>query len=428
MTGTLVLSGATPLRVTPGSPAAGKVLVSDASGNATWGAAGSVSAPLTLSSAQAAASILSLTNTTAAPTAPIDQMTAAAAGDSTIGVKVAGDTQQRLLADSNGALTWGSGSAVGDVTLSRTAVGVLGTNGAVQAGTVQGGSAASGTLTLSSTSNATKGKVLLGTSAYDEVANRFGVGKANPAVPLDVVGAAAISGTLTVGQSVAYGLNTYTANRAVTSADNIILMSAAAGSVTATLPTAVGIGGTVYTIKRTDATYANTVTVATTSSQTIDGATTYTQLWVQYAYVAVISDGANWQVIDASALSEPWQVVALPGQWTNRAAGFPLLQYRRLAAPNGFVAVVGDVIFTSNGTTGLTSGATITTLAAPYRPATEQKIGAWPGGGSGTLAANNELVLAVTTAGALKSFNVTTVVTNGTTQTIEIDGIFSLDA
>jgi len=46
--------------------------------------------------------------------------------------------------------------------------------------TVIGGTAASENLTLSSTAHATKGKILLGTSAYDEVNNRLGVGTATP--------------------------------------------------------------------------------------------------------------------------------------------------------------------------------------------------------------------------------------------------------
>lgn len=45
---------------------------------------------------------------------------------------------------------------------------------------VVGGTAASENLTLSSTSNATKGKLLFGTSAYDEVNNRLGIGTASP--------------------------------------------------------------------------------------------------------------------------------------------------------------------------------------------------------------------------------------------------------
>jgi hypothetical protein len=59
---------------------------------------------------------------------------------------------------------------------------------------------------------------------------------------------------------------------------------------TITLPTAVGLQGHEYIIKLTA---AGTATVATTSSQTIDGATTYT-LSAQYKYVKIQSNNANW--------------------------------------------------------------------------------------------------------------------------------------
>jgi hypothetical protein len=64
---------------------------------------------------------------------------------------------------------------------------------AVTSPTVRGSASASGTLTLSSTSNATKGKVLFGTSAYDEVNNRLGIGNSTPGVALDVTGQIAAS-------------------------------------------------------------------------------------------------------------------------------------------------------------------------------------------------------------------------------------------
>lgn len=53
--------------------------------------------------------------------------------------------------------------------------------------TITGGSSSGGTLTLSSTSNATKGKILFGTSAYNEVNNRLGIGTIFPGGPLHVV-------------------------------------------------------------------------------------------------------------------------------------------------------------------------------------------------------------------------------------------------
>lgn len=59
--------------------------------------------------------------------------------------------------------------------------------------TLTGGTAASETLTLRSTAHATKGKLLFGTSAYDEVNNRLGIGRVSPSFTLDVNGAACVS-------------------------------------------------------------------------------------------------------------------------------------------------------------------------------------------------------------------------------------------
>lgn len=62
---------------------------------------------------------------------------------------------------------------------------------------------------------------------------------------------------------------------------------------TITLPTAVGISGREYTVKLTA---SGTGTVATTSSQTIDGSTTF-PLTAQYKYVTIQSNNANWIII-----------------------------------------------------------------------------------------------------------------------------------
>jgi len=72
---------------------------------------------------------------------------------------------------------------------------------------IYGSSASGGTLTLASTTNATKGKILFGTSAYDEVNNRLGIATTSPGVTLDVIGTASISNLLTCGQ-----INAYTSN------------------------------------------------------------------------------------------------------------------------------------------------------------------------------------------------------------------------
>ncbi|MCW2873342.1 hypothetical protein [Actinacidiphila oryziradicis] len=158
-----------------------------------------------------------------------------------VNVQVTGDTQQRLIVDASGTHTWGTGSAVGDVNLSRISAGALGTNGAWQAPTVRGGTGAGGTLALTSTSHATKGKILLGTSAYDEVNNRLGVGNASPAFPLDVTGAGNITGNLTVGGNIiptgigAVAFTRKASSQAVTSSttmanDNDLFLSVAANA------------------------------------------------------------------------------------------------------------------------------------------------------------------------------------------------------
>lgn len=54
--------------------------------------------------------------------------------------------------------------------------------------TLIGGTAASNNLTLQSTSHATKGKLLFGTSAYDEANNRLGIGTIIPSERLHVAG------------------------------------------------------------------------------------------------------------------------------------------------------------------------------------------------------------------------------------------------
>ena len=64
------------------------------------------------------------------------------------------------------------------------------------------------------------------------------------------------------------------------------------GTFTVTLPTAVG-NTNLYTIKNVS---TGTITIATTSAQTIDGSAT-ASLPVRYTSLDLISDGANWNVV-----------------------------------------------------------------------------------------------------------------------------------
>lgn len=85
-----------------------------------------------------------------------------------------------------------------------------------------------------------------------------------------------------------------TSNYTLTLADDVVTGSVSGGTFTLTLPSAVGITGKQYLLKRTDQTLGTMLNIATTSSQTINGVTT-TTLATQYEELTVVSDGANWQ-------------------------------------------------------------------------------------------------------------------------------------
>lgn len=67
--------------------------------------------------------------------------------------------------------------------------------------TLKGGTDSGDDLTLQSTNSATKGSILFGTSAYDEVNNRLGIGTSTPNTTLDVQGIGTISPGLYIGDA-----------------------------------------------------------------------------------------------------------------------------------------------------------------------------------------------------------------------------------
>lgn len=91
--------------------------------------------------------------------------------------------------------------------------------------------------------------------------------------------------------SIARKVNIVSANTTLDDTYHIIFAS---GSITITLPTAASITGREYIIKKTD--FANTIAIATTSSQLIDLALSY-QLLLQGKSVVLISDGSNWNIL-----------------------------------------------------------------------------------------------------------------------------------
>jgi hypothetical protein len=143
-----------------------------------------------------------------------------------------------------------------------------------------GGTAASETLTLSSTVHGTKGKILFGTSAYDEVNNRLGVGTASPTTVLTIAG------------PMATALSTKTDSYVIQPTDSTIVMNVAIAKAV-TLPTAVGITGRIYIIKNIN---VGVITVQVQGGvQTIDQDVSLPLN--QWESITAQSDGANWIII-----------------------------------------------------------------------------------------------------------------------------------
>lgn len=88
----------------------------------------------TIGGANSGGQLLALTNSTSAPTNANLLVTAAAAGDISIGTAVSGDTNDRLTVDSNGKMQWGPGNAVVDTNLYRSAANTLTTDDSLAVG------------------------------------------------------------------------------------------------------------------------------------------------------------------------------------------------------------------------------------------------------------------------------------------------------
>lgn len=101
------------------------------------------------------------------------------------------------------------------------------------------------------------------------------------------------TGIVTVSKMTGGATFNYTAQTATyTASATDYFIDCTANTFTLSLPTAVGITGRVYVIKNSG---TGIITIDPNSTQTIDGATTYT-LAVQYESISIISDGANWKV------------------------------------------------------------------------------------------------------------------------------------
>ena len=97
-----------------------------------------------------------------------------------------------------------------------------------------------------------------------------------------------------------------TSSYSIASSDYTIGANATSGAITITLPDATLLSGQIFIVKKTDSS-ANAVTIATTSSQTIDGASTFV-LRYQYQSIMVQSTGTSWVLLGGNIVAT-WQAI-----------------------------------------------------------------------------------------------------------------------
>lgn len=133
--------------------------------------------------------------------------------------------------------------------------------------------------------NSTGGQFTINNEGLDllTLTSNVGIGTTTPSSKLHVAG------------PIATQIRVVDTDSDVLSTDSMIVVDASKGGVRLGLPTAVGIGGREYTIKKVDSS-SNAVTIDPYSNQTIDGASTYV-LSSRWKYIKIVSDGTNWLVV-----------------------------------------------------------------------------------------------------------------------------------
>lgn len=116
--------------------------------------------------------------------------------------------------------------------------------------------------------------------------------------------------------------------------DDVVLVNAASGALTETLPEAATVPGKIITVKKSDSS-ANIVTVDGYSTETIDGAANK-KLLVQYDLVKLVSSGGNWLDVTQKPRRPPTVTNYLSGSGTyTTPAGAVYLRVRLVGGGGG---------------------------------------------------------------------------------------------
>ena len=212
---------------------------------------------------------------------------------------------------------------------------------------------------------------------------QIGIGTTSPTSSLDVRG------------SLSLNYRSFTASTTAASTDNNLIFSGTSAA-TVTLPDATGCAGRTYSIKNASTTNPLPVlTVATTSSQTIDGSTSWL-LNDSREIITVISDGSNWNIISSGTQKTRNNYVLVQS-----ASDFP-------TASGGVITLAAGTTYEINGTIYMTNKINLNGCYLVGMDANNDKLIYTPGSGelfTGTKGGSiKTLTLAAITTGS-KLFN-----------------------
>lgn len=215
------------------------------------------------------------------------------------------------------------------------------------------------------------------------VSAQIGIGTTSPTSTLDVRG------------SLSLNYRSFTASTTATSTDNTLLFTGTSAA-TVTLPDATTCAGRLYSIKNASITSPVPVlTVASSSSQTIDGSSALL-LSSNKSIVTVVSDGSNWNIMSSGIVKARNNFVLVQS-----AADLP-------APVSGIITLVSGTTYEINGTIVMTSKINLNGCYLIGKDANNDKLIYTPGSGelfTGTKGGTiKTLTLAAITTGA-KLFN-----------------------
>lgn len=218
---------------------------------------------------------------------------------------------------------------------------------------------------------------------------QIGIGTTSPTSTLDVRG------------SLSLNYRAFTSSTTAASTDNTLLFTGTSAA-TVTLPDATGCAGRVYAIKNGSATSPlPVVTIATTSSQTIDGSSTWL-LNDTKEIITVISDGNNWNIISSGTQKTRNNYVLVQS-----ASDFP-------TPVSGVITLAAGTTYEINGTIVLTSKINLNGCYLVGMDANNDKLIYTPGSGelfTGTKGGTVKTLTLVANTTGSKLFNVDMIAT-----------------